>query len=101
MIKLQERPRHDVVIGANPGNVPARAGTLEAVALRDHLLDMTGGRQRAMEVVRHRAAARPSTSRGAMVIAGMCHSGSTALFNIVRLALNQRGVELDLLYSEA
>src|SRR3546814_12057733 len=86
---------------SNPGNVPDRAGTLEAVALRDHLLDMTGGRQRAMEVVGHRAAARPSTSRGAIVIAGMRHSGSTALFNIVRLALKQRGVDFASFYSEA
>src|SRR3546814_3525219 len=62
---------------------------------------MTGGRQRAMEVVGHRAAARPSTSRGAIVIAGMRHSGSTALFNIVRLALKQRGVDFASFYSEA
>src|SRR3546814_19142334 len=62
---------------------------------------MTGGRQRAMEVVGHRAAARPSTSRGAIVIAGMRHSGSTAIFNIVRLALKQRGVDFASFYSEA
>lgn len=39
-------------------------------------------------------------ARRAIVIAGMRHSGSTALFNIVRLALERQQVEFVSLYSE-
>lgn len=44
----------------------------------------------------------PSTSadRRTIVVAGMRHSGSTALFNIVRLALNEKGLAYRSFYSE-
>jgi hypothetical protein len=38
--------------------------------------------------------------RCVIVIAGMRHSGSTALFNLVRLALEHKGVQFTSLYSE-
>src|SRR3546814_10938982 len=58
MIKLQERPRHDVVIGANPGHVPDRPGPPPAVALRDDLLDLNGGRNTAQGWGGHRGGQR-------------------------------------------
>ena len=44
--------------------------------------------------------ARPSLPHGAIVVAGMRHSGSTALFNIIRLALQQQGLDYVSFYSE-
>lgn len=41
-----------------------------------------------------------SRTHSAIVIAGMRHSGSTALFNVVRLALEQHGTEFTSLYSD-
>ena len=42
----------------------------------------------------------PLAGRRTIVIAGMRHSGSTALFNIVRLALDQKGLTYRSFYSE-
>ncbi len=41
-----------------------------------------------------------SASKRTIVIAGMRHSGSTALFNILRLALKQKGLPFTSFYSE-
>ncbi len=41
-----------------------------------------------------------SPGRGAIVIAGMRHSGSTALFNVIRIALESAGIPLVSFYSE-
>lgn len=73
-----------------PGTAaPAGAlGAHRAEKLKSHLLggpDSLKPRERA---------------RRAIVIAGMRHSGSTALFNIVRLALERQRVEFVSLYSE-
>lgn len=38
--------------------------------------------------------------RAAIVVAGMRHSGSTALFNIIRMALEQEGLAFESFYSE-
>ncbi len=42
----------------------------------------------------------PAADKRTIVIAGMRHSGSTALFNIVRLALKQKGLPFTSFYSE-
>lgn len=100
MIKMQERPRHDAAPVIDFGGEQDRPDPSRAGQLRDHLLDMPSDRRHQAEAASSRAVTRTSVSRGAIVIAGMRHSGSTALFNIVRLALKQCGADFVSFYSE-
>lgn len=101
MIKMQERPQYDAAPVIGFVGEQDRSNSSRMTQLRDRLLDMPGDQQHQTETENsRRVATLASASRGAIVIAGMRHSGSTALFNIVRLALKQRGADFVSFYSE-
>lgn len=101
MIKLQGNPRQDTALLTDRGGEPERIGAARMTPLRDRLLDVPHGPSRE-ERTSGRGIATSATAgiHPAIVIAGMRHSGSTALFNIIRLALEQRGVDFVAFYSE-
>lgn len=91
MIRSREHPGTGTSLGKPLLGLPS--------AENSAVLDGPGS---ALRAAFHAASTRATINldRCVIVIAGMRHSGSTALFNLVRLALEHKGVQFTSLYSE-